>query len=386
MNGPSPRGMLGVLALLSALAAVVIAPVSAAPGPRAAGETFPGENGLWAFSASVFDQPEAIYVGRSGQSGGSRLAQGHGPEWSPNGRRIAFERGGAVHVMRTDGTAVGRLATNATDPAWSPDGSRIAFARNGHLWVMQADGSAQVRLTDTTDNDAEPSWSPDGSELAFSSDRSGRRHLFVMDAGGSGITQITSGATTDETSPDWSPDGTMLAFIGEGVEVVGADGTGRTTLSAASRTLWHSPSWSPDGTRVAFALDTTFDGSGLAAVNADGSGYAETGFNGQDYGTVDWQGVRTLDTGPPKIDFLTPPGPGEVYARHSLHYAHFACTDPSGILSCTAEITKPDGRTKTVVNGSRLPTPEPGRYRLAVTGTDGALNTRTARVAYRVTG
>jgi hypothetical protein len=43
---------------------------------------------------------------------------------------VAGARGGHAH----------RLAAGA-DPAWSPDGRRIAFSRGGRILVMRADGS-----------------------------------------------------------------------------------------------------------------------------------------------------------------------------------------------------------------------------------------------------
>src|SRR3990172_5042883 len=50
-------------------------------------------------------------------------------------------------------------------PAWSPDGSRIAFysARDGDrdIYVAQADGSEVVNLSNNPAEDAFPNWSPD---------------------------------------------------------------------------------------------------------------------------------------------------------------------------------------------------------------------------------
>ena len=89
--------------------------------------------------------------------------------WSPDGRRIAFDRGGngGIYVMRANGTGLRRLTTNAldTEPTWSPDGRWIAFVRasfkpvfNGDIYVMRSDGSQQQRLTQSPAEDEDPAW------------------------------------------------------------------------------------------------------------------------------------------------------------------------------------------------------------------------------------
>src|SRR5262249_49990592 len=113
------------------------------------------------------------------------------PAWSPDGREIAFARSrtdagnypgqtgpAQIYVVNADGTDVRRL-TSAGDndsPAWSPDGKRIAFDRGpccvaNDVYVMDADGRHQHRLT--TDGkgydvfNTGPLWFPDGKTIAF---------------------------------------------------------------------------------------------------------------------------------------------------------------------------------------------------------------------------
>ena len=59
--------------------------------------------------------------------------------------------------------------------------------------------------------DSAPAWSPDGRQIAFESDLDGDREIFVMNADGSNVRQITHNTLWDE-GPAWSPDGTKFAF------------------------------------------------------------------------------------------------------------------------------------------------------------------------------
>ena len=71
-------------------------------------------------------------------------------------------------------------------PRFSPDGRRIAFQRlDAHervndIWIMNADGGAQTRLTFA--GGSWPSWAPDGKRIAFASQRrTGNTEIYVMD-------------------------------------------------------------------------------------------------------------------------------------------------------------------------------------------------------------
>ncbi len=74
------------------------------------------------------------------------------------------------------------------------EGGKIAFHsdRDGdhEIYVMNADGTEVQQLTDNDDSDGGPAWSPSGKKIAFDSDRYGDREIFVMDADGSNVVSL----------------------------------------------------------------------------------------------------------------------------------------------------------------------------------------------------
>lgn len=67
---------------------------------------------------------------------------------------------------------------------------------------MNANGSAQTRLTNISAPDAQPAWSPDGTKIAFTSNRVGDSQIWVMNADGSGATNISNNEENDH-HPQW---------------------------------------------------------------------------------------------------------------------------------------------------------------------------------------
>jgi hypothetical protein len=81
---------------------------------------------------------------------------------------------------------------------------------------MPADGSAPaLRLTESEPGGSfMPAWSPDGARIAFSTNRDGDLEVYVMNADGSGVANLTRNPGTDEgwAYPTWSPDGGSIAY------------------------------------------------------------------------------------------------------------------------------------------------------------------------------
>jgi Tol biopolymer transport system component len=160
-------------------------------------------------------------------------------------------------------------------PAWSPDGSGIAFSRGpqlgpSHLYVMDADGTNLRQLTQGGGWDRNAAWSADGTRIAFARSGNDGYEVYVMDADGLNVTAVTSVAAEEAPSPAWSPDGSRIALdVNGAIHVVFVDGTGLHRLSPKlpRGVLDMHPSWSPDGTQIAFMRYTNED---VAAKAEDG--------------------------------------------------------------------------------------------------------------------
>ncbi|MBI4892503.1 MAG: PD40 domain-containing protein [Acidobacteria bacterium] len=127
------------------------------------------------------------------------------PQYSPDGRRIAFQSNrqvanNAVWVANADGTGSEQITNIASShsgtPRWSPDGRSIAFdaLREGggwDIWTLAADGGSPRRVTLDKAVNAVPSWSRDGSSIYYASNRSGRFEIWRSPAGGGPAAQIT---------------------------------------------------------------------------------------------------------------------------------------------------------------------------------------------------
>lgn len=279
---------------------------------------------------------------------GEALEQAYSTDFTTGGDvaegELVFQHDGDVWVMKADGSGQRNLGGGSgAAPEWSPDGLRIA-AHDDDIWLINADGTGRTLLVGGPSIDLHPTWSPDGSRIAFSSDRDGTNEIYVIDPDGTGLTQLTfndsgqfppTGGTWPDSGgqapsysrdgrriafyrddglwvmnadgtgvvqvtagvdwePTWSPEGGRIAFVREQAEmmkfelfVINVDGTGLTQLTFDGATA-RDPAWSPDGQWIAFASDVDGDFE-IFLIKPDGSGLTQLTFNDQDDGGPSWR-------------------------------------------------------------------------------------------------
>jgi Tol biopolymer transport system component len=171
-----------------------------------------------------------------------------------------------IFVKNLDTGEVKQLTNsgNNSTPRWSPDGSQIMFLswskeNSSDINLMDKDGGHQQLLINGPGSEKMADWSPDGSKIVFVSDEDGKPDIYMMDLNTKSIRKVTN-ASSFAILPTWSSDGKYIAFessaggVGRSqIFIMNADGTDiRQMTSYNIDNFDGAPVWCPDDPCIIF--------------------------------------------------------------------------------------------------------------------------------------
>lgn len=236
-----------------------------------------------------------------------------GLAWTADDRGLMFSSGGHMgqsRLYRVGLTPDRRRAAGPPQPLpFGDQAVAISISRNGRLvyaaqfrdtrfWrlrvrpgLMEPD---DPHLDDSTFDEHTPSYSPDGARVVFTSTRSGAEELWMSNADGSALRQMTSMGGPQCGNPQWSPDGETILFNSR--REASADLYLLRPVTGEVRRLTTDPSeelearWSRDGRSIYFSSDRTgrfevwkmrVDGGAPVQITRGGGMTASESFDGR---------------------------------------------------------------------------------------------------------
>src|SRR5262249_33772831 len=138
-----------------------------------------------------------------------------------------------------------------------------AFDPYMEIYEADLDGGNLKDLTNSKGYDAEGSYSADGKQIVFTSNRGssepGHCELYIMDADGKNVRQLTHAPRCYNGGPFFSPDGKRVIFRSDRKEkdrlqlyVINADGTGEKLLTDNDKWVYWAPYWYKDGRHIIY--------------------------------------------------------------------------------------------------------------------------------------
>jgi Tol biopolymer transport system component/DNA-binding winged helix-turn-helix (wHTH) protein len=209
----------------------------------------------------------ALYVGDGGGKGKlvtTFTGWPNGIAWESNMEKIVLAQdrgtgGELAEVTVADGSIQNIAFGQGADwPAISAKGDKLAYSQisqNVNIWrksLSRPDAPA-VKLISSTREQNNPQYSPDQKHIAFESIRNGDREVWMSDADGTNLVQVSHFRYPLTGTPHWSPDSRKIVFDSHnsGVYIADiADLLPRKLLTDVPDPS--EPSWSKDGESIFF--------------------------------------------------------------------------------------------------------------------------------------
>jgi|GEM_PF-1632049 len=185
-------------------------------GPHVAPRLSPDMNRV--LFNSIEDGEMGVWIVNRGSSLKKRVCDGSQAAWSPDGRKIVFERAGRLverhmtsgeeRVVSPEGAPALAFPSYVPDPGESPVYSFICTDKAGqHLYMLAPGAEKPLETLAEGEIRSAPRCSPDGKTLAFQDGA----HIYLMDFASREVVQLTVEPGV-QACPVWAVDGQSLCY------------------------------------------------------------------------------------------------------------------------------------------------------------------------------